>query len=79
VHGTFDVVVVKGSDRIAAEVVDPAGNARAEEAVARCGATGPKAGAVAAVVADALLVRWATLGRKDRWGGLHAVQGRGAG
>jgi len=81
VNGTFDVVVklVKGKNRITVEVVDPAGNARAGEAVVRYGVTGPEAGAVVMVVAIALLMGWVTLGWKDRRGRPRAVQGRGDG
>ena len=66
VNGSFHVVVVKGKNHITVAVVDPAGNARVEEAVARDGA--PGAGAVAAVVAGALLVGWVTLGTRGRRG-----------
>jgi hypothetical protein len=67
-NGTFDAIVrlVSGRDRITVEVVDPAGNAREEEVVVRYGATGLEAGAVATVVAGALLVRWVMLGGRER-------------
>jgi len=54
----------EGEIRITGEAVDHAGDARAEEVVVRHGATWPELGAIAAVVAGAVVARWAMLGEK---------------
>jgi hypothetical protein len=72
---------------LGAGVEDPAGNAREEEVVVRYGATGSEAGVLAAVVAGALVARWAMLGWRERSGrqgargskGLSETDGSGIG